>query len=274
MISNLARWLVRRHFYKVADWVLTAASFMTGKGSRIKYHKEGYWSHRQKGWTINESFPNIRLDVRALQQFNDSVYFHQYKPVPGDTVIDLGAGIGTETIFLSGALGKAGKLFAIEASPSTYGILQANIRDNGLENVLSYNIAMADRHGLLKINADSENHIANTILDDRGSEVEAFTMDEFFSGQGIETVHFLKVNIEGAEKLIIRAFRNISKVQHVAISCHDFLGRRTGNPVFFTKEAVTGFLLQNQFEISSRNSGIDYQDDWIYGKNKLFDERK
>jgi FkbM family methyltransferase len=270
MVSNLARWLVQRRFYTIADWMLTGASFLAGKGNRIRYNKSGYWSHRQKGWIINEAFPNIRLDIKGIQDFNQQVYFHQYQPSLNDIVIDVGAGIGTESIFLSKAVGNKGIVYAIEASPSTYRILRANIEDNKLQNVHCFNIAIADRHGQLKISDAVENHIANSVFEDQGVEVEALTMDEFFVGNDIKTVDFLKVNIEGAEKLLVRSFNGIDKVHYIAISCHDFLGRRTGNPVFFTREIIVTFLLQHDFEISSRNSGVDYEDDWIYGRNKLF----
>ncbi len=45
----------------------------------------------------------------------------------------------------------------------------------------------------------------------------------------IDSVGLLKVNFEGAERLLIGSFEKISKVKHVAISCHDFLYKRSGD---------------------------------------------
>jgi hypothetical protein len=93
-------------------------------------------------------------------------------------------------------------------------------------------------------------------------------MDDFIADNKIEQIVFLKVNIEGAERLLIRRFTAISRVRHIAISCHDFLGKRMNDDSLFTKQEVSEFLLKNSFDICSQQTGVDYIDDWIYGVNK------
>ncbi len=267
MIANFARWMIRKRLNRLANLMLTSSSFLIGKGTRIYYNKNGYWRHAQKGWVINEAYPNIRLDIKKLEEFNSAVYFHEYRPSNGDVIVDLGAGIGTESIFISKLVGPQGKVYAIEAAADTYALLQANVADNNLGNVHSFNIAISDHRGKLSISASGDTHINNSIFEGKGTEVEAFTMDEFLAINNIDRINYLKVNIEGAEKLMVRAFDRIDSVEHVAISCHDFLAKRNNNPVFATKEIITQFLVRNNFEISSRKTGIDYEDDWIYGRN-------
>ena len=55
----------------------------------------------------------------------------------------------------------------------------------------------------------------------------------------------------------------------IAISSHDFLGLRTGEKSYFTKDSVTDFLTANNFEVYARSTGIDYKDGWIYGINRI-----
>ncbi|HTS43347.1 MAG TPA: FkbM family methyltransferase [Puia sp.] len=270
MISSIARWLVKKRFYATSDFLLSASSLIIGSGSKINYNKNGYWAHRQDGWIINEAFPNIRLNIRELRKKLEEIYFYQYEPGENNICVDVGAGIGTESIFLSLKVGSGGKVYAIEASPHTFSILKANMEDNELNNVSCYNAAISDSNGKMMINDNLDNHIVNTVFATGGTEIEAFTMDSFFIECRIDRVDYLKVNIEGAEKLLIRSFNNIKKVHYVAISCHDFLARQSGNNIFFTRNIVCEFLIKNNFVITSRNTGVDYIDDWIYGTNKDF----
>jgi FkbM family methyltransferase len=55
---------------------------------------------------------------------------------PGDTVIDVGANIGTHTLAFARMVGKEGRVFAFEAQPRLEKILEANIRLNRLQNVV------------------------------------------------------------------------------------------------------------------------------------------
>ena len=265
MISAVAGWLVRNHLYKPANLLLNSASFLAGKGCNIRYQKKGYWMHRHNDWVINESVPNFRLDSRALEKDINEIYFFHYQPKNGDTCIDIGAGTGTETIAMSRKAGASGKVYAVEASPKTYNLLQANITDNDLKNVSAFNLAISDKNGTERISTVADHHIVNTLFSNEGVSVKAVTMDTFLAENNIETIDYLKVNIEGAEKLMIRQFASVHKVHHIAVSCHDFLGKRHNNATFFTKKDVSDFLIQHHFRLYFQNTGIDYIDDWIYG---------
>ena len=97
-------------------------------------------------------------------------------------------------------------------------------------------------------------------------------MDGFMEENQIEAVGLLKVNIEGAERLLIDSFEKISNVKHVAISCHDFLYDRSGDRNFQTKKSVIRFLKNRNFDVTGNMTGIDYLDDWIYGSNRKFNQ--
>jgi len=271
MVASLAKGLVRLKCYKLAGLFLTAASFATGRRNRISYNKKGFWTHKRRDWVINEAFPDIRMDIAGMQKTIDEIYFHDYKPAPGNICIDVGAGIGTESLFMSARLGRTGKVYAIEAAPLTFAILEANVSDNRLENIRCYQLAISDTNGRIKISSDVSNHIANSVFMNQGEWVEAVTMDEFIDKNNIDLIDYVKVNIEGAEKLLIKSFTKVGRVRYLAISCHDFLGKRLNDDTFFTREAVTAFMVKNNFSISSRNTGVDYVDDWIYGINRKLD---
>ena len=85
------------------------------------------------------------------------------------------------------------------------------------------------------------------------------------TNQNIQHVDFLKVNIEGAELEVIKSFNKIDIVKNVAISCHDFLGARTGDVSLYTKDLVTDFLIEHGFTVATLNTPYDYANDWVFG---------
>jgi FkbM family methyltransferase len=267
MVSSFARWLIRMQCYNLSDYFLTTASKIIGKGFKITYNKNGYWQHTSKGTVINESYPNIRMDLDHINK-EVEISFYGYRPGPNDACIDIGAGIGTECLTTSRLIGPAGRVFAVEASPITFNVLKANVLENSLPNVTCYNLAIGAQNGKIKISSNADNHLVNHIWSQEGVDVDMVTMDDFVRLTGSERIDFLRVNIEGAEKLLISKFESISRIRHVAIACHDFLTRRTGDPQFTSKEKVAAFLVANNFQIQSRDTGIDYIDDWIYGTNR------
>lgn len=79
---------------------------------------------------------------------NLTAYFSR-NPAPGDVVVDVGANIGYFTLLASNCVGAKGKLVAIEASPSVFGLPSENIALNTRSNIRAVNVAAAyDRGGL------------------------------------------------------------------------------------------------------------------------------
>ncbi len=268
MISSVSKWIARWQSKKTAKVFVALLSNLYGRRTKITYKNSNYWAHESDGWVINDIYPDVRMDINQLKEFIADVYFYEYKPSVGDICIDVGAGIGAESIYLSKIIGRTGKIYAIEASPLTFKLLNANIRDNNLDNIFCFNYAISDTSGKIKISTKTQSHEKNSIFTDEGDYVDAISIDEFIKQNNIQRINFLKVNIEGAEKLLIRQFENITKVHHVAIACHDFLARRLNDNTYMTRKDIEAFLIKNDFQISFRNTSIDYKDDWIYGLNK------
>ena len=62
-----------------------------------------------------------------------------------DIVIDIGANIGYYALIESQLVGKNGKIYAIEPIKSTYKTLQTNVKFNHLENIATYQLAIAKK---------------------------------------------------------------------------------------------------------------------------------
>jgi FkbM family methyltransferase len=124
---------------------------------------------------------------------------------PGDTYIDVGANIGSLALCGSTAVGAAGRVYAIEAHPRTFGFLAENVRLNRRGNVHLLNAALGSESGVLLMSdavSDDQNRIdaAGTV------KVEVKTLDEIVSG--VEVIALIKMDVEGYELPVLKGARS------------------------------------------------------------------
>lgn len=130
----------------------------------------------------------------------------------GDTVIDVGANIGTHTVAFSRLVGKHGKVFAFEAQPRLEAILAANVKLNELTNVFWKPEAIGSeccKLALPPLPPDDEEanfgnfgiHMHVTKSDGPPDIVEITTIDAF---AGDLSPSVIKIDVEGMEADVIR----------------------------------------------------------------------
>ena len=174
---------------------------------------------------------------------------------PGDTVFDVGAGIGEETLVFAKYTNPNGRIFSFEANPRTVRCLAKTAQRNGLESVMIIAAAVTDHAGHVKI-TDNRAHIQNSILfSDNNSfiDVSAVTLDDFVESHRIDRIDLLKMNIEGAETPALLGFqRNFNCVRNVAIACHDWIADLGHSENYRTLEFVNGFLESQGFFVQRR----------------------
>lgn len=277
MVNKLINQLMKFNFKRSARVVLSIMSIILGKHSKFRFVKNRYWVQEQAGRHFVDLSPNYRFKISEVDELCSDIYFYKYKPKEGDICIDIGAGIGTEALITSELINSRGRLLAVEANTKTFEALELLKEFNRLENMEVFRYAISDTNDSVKITTQTEHHIENKIIsiDDMEEDsketfdiVDARTMDQFLLENQVPYIDYLKVNIEGAEKMLIKSFDQIKNVKNIAISCHDFLSIRTGDNSFSTKSDVTDFLKSHEFEIECQNTGVDYIDDWVYGINK------
>lgn len=165
---------------------------------------------------------------------------------PGDTALDVGAHIGTFAVPIKKALGPNGKLFAFEANPETFSLLEKNIADNDVE-VIAFNKGVSDQKGTLYLKSrrlqkqkNSQNnelynsgtdYLVSAKPDDAENivEVELVKIDDVVPGP----VHFIKIDVEGMEINVLRSAQKlIDEFRPIIYSeYHDHYLKRSGeNP--------------------------------------------
>ncbi len=177
---------------------------------------------------------NRPLYYRFLTTLNeiDGVMFHPsydkcYQVKKGDVVVDAGARIGTFTAKIAASVGDEGKVIAIEPEPRNYACLLKNIEANRLRNVVPISKMLWSRSGKLKLylSANSAAHSAycDPFYGPTGDSlsVEAETLDQILDDLGIESVHFIKMDIEGSELEALAGMQKTLRCTlHLAIAAY------------------------------------------------------
>jgi FkbM family methyltransferase len=220
----------------------------------------------------SEAF-NWYLTKELLAKEVQRVSCHYYQPKAGDTIVDVGAGLGEETAIYAGMAGPTGAVYAIEANPVVYGVLKELISLNKFANVQPFNVAINSVREKVRIDDAPTSYLSSSLNNlNKGAvyEVDGLPFEDFCAEQGITEIDLLKVNIEGAERFFSTAFgRPGLTIHHVAIACHDFRFEEDGNEFFRTKQLVTDYLEAHGYETQSQHSGARYIDDWVYGKKRV-----
>jgi hypothetical protein len=88
---------------------------------------------------------------------------------PGQVAVDVGAHYGYLTIDLINAVGKEGKVFAIEPSPELLTLVEKSVGLNGLQdrNVEYHNLAIGKEHKMIEFEAKLTDTFATEVLDQK-----------------------------------------------------------------------------------------------------------
>lgn len=110
----------------------TIATVRVGKLCSVSY--EGEWVHRFPSCTLVE--PRLTLwTPEQIERQTSDVFLYRYLAIEGDTIVDVGAGTGWETLFFSRSVGMSGRVISIEAHPRVFRCLSKMSAKNRLENV-------------------------------------------------------------------------------------------------------------------------------------------
>jgi FkbM family methyltransferase len=129
------------------------------------------------------------------------------------TFVDIGANIGGYSLFVAGRMQGRGRVLAIEPQPGVFERLCFNISANSGCGVKALSIAVADREGPLTLflaprnKGESSIKVVGFEVDESSSvTVPAATLDRILDSEGIDRVDAMKIDVEGAEDLVLLPF--------------------------------------------------------------------
>ncbi|WP_282088419.1 FkbM family methyltransferase [Aquimarina algiphila] len=222
-----------------------------------------YWLKDKDQYLYMVKKPYFNFSKDKLYSSIERIACQHYTPKKGDVIIDIGAGIGTETLFFDEKIENIGKIYSIEASKASHQKLEELCQKNGIKTSENLNLAITNSNQKLWIEETNNYQVDFINKESKGIAVDGVTLDYFIDEKNITNIDFLKVNIEGSELQMIDGMKNAIRItKNVAISCHDFLFDDDRQ----IKSKMSEFLKANNFHVSYNQTGHQVVDSWIYGK--------
>lgn len=248
------------------------------RGIRV-FFENGRWFHQVNNLTFPgrpkfahwpyrfADFQN--QEARYLSDAKD-YWMAFYTPSFGDVVVDIGAGEGEDVLAFSRGVGPKGRVLAIEAFPATYEVLSYFCARNGLTNTVALHFAVSESAGSRTFR-ESLHWVENAIDDESegGVAVRGAILSQICLEQGIDSIDYLKMNIEGAEVQALKGMTGmLRRIKAICVSCHDFRADRGDGEQFRTRRFVVDFLQMHGFELRFRDDPRPYVRDQVFGTHR------
>ncbi len=159
---------------------------------------------------------------------SDKIKYIIHKFIKKDSnILDIGANIGTHSIPYSKV---SNHVYAFEPQTNIFELLNKNILSNNINNITPYKMAIGHNENIVSIsnkvsdgiskgnlidyNTNKEVNYGGIELGIGGERVDMKTIDSF----NFENIGFIKIDVEGCEKLVIYGARNtIEKYRPVVL---------------------------------------------------------
>lgn len=169
-------------------------------------------------------FETLFIPYIYKEIYLEGIYTDVFTQKKDMVIIDVGANIGIVTQYMRDF---AKIVYAIEPSPEHYEALEKTVEFNKWDNVKTYNLALSNADGKVKLNQHEANRTSHSIaIENKGKQVEvvAKRFDTFLKENKIKgDIDFVKFDVEGAEDMILRSegFKNIAKqIKAIEVEFH------------------------------------------------------
>lgn len=177
-------------------------------------------------YEIVSVFSGHEYPLELLPKFKDPVIF------------DLGAHIGSFSIYADYLYGKRSKIFSVEPEPENFNYLERNIKVNNFNNITAINAAVGSYNGFAFLNKmpQTDAHFITKKLNKIGHKCTVNTLDNL---AGKYKIDLLKMDIEGGEYGLLSHTRTLNflkaNVSYIIMEYHD------ANKYNFVKKKLNGF---------------------------------
>jgi FkbM family methyltransferase len=214
----------------------------------------------------------------------------------GDIFVDIGSHIGYFTLLAASLVGEKGNVLAFEPEPVNYNLLLENIKRNGLQNVISYNIALGSEEKQTQFfqgNPECANDgghalwdIARYLEDNPDPEYIAefrkciqVTLKRLENclPNNLSNIRMIKIDVEGAEMGVLQGSDRILRagVPYVICEIHNFALSQMGSNQFELRRYMYDLGYKSyaipptgDFQLIEIPEGETYKPKYIY--NMLF----
>jgi FkbM family methyltransferase len=163
----------------------------------------------------------LPIEVRKNDVVGRSIYFFgdyerkllravEREVRAGDTVLDIGANIGTVSLFCGSLVGQAGRVFCIEPLAENFALLEKNVQRVGFaDRICAEHCALGSEEKTIALHFDaqSDNWGNISLLESGGSGVEEVPMvrlDTLWERWSRPQIDFVKMDVEGYEYEVLQ----------------------------------------------------------------------
>jgi FkbM family methyltransferase len=158
----------------------------------------------------------------------------------GMVFVDVGANIGSYTLFAAKRVAPTGKVYAFESENETFEKMLHNIEINDFDNIVAKNLAVGNKESEVEIVKDLDTAKSYVRISEPNS-VPSFLeknpmicLDRYFEQHSVHKVDYLKIDVEGFEYNVVKGGKNFIKKNIPSIIqielINEFL-RRSGSDV-------------------------------------------
>lgn len=163
---------------------------------------------------------------------------------PGDSFVDVGANSGFFTLLASRRVGPRGRVNSFEPVPSMRKRLLDNIGINAMTNVSVHDVAASNTEDVLPLFEGPEGHKGISSLrhiDNSAATIEVRTVPLDTLRNSLSPVRMVKIDVEGAEQLVLEGMDNIIKQDrpYIVIEITDDYLRAFGNGAVHLAQHLT-----------------------------------
>ena len=134
----------------------------------------------------------------------------------GNTLVDVGANIGTMTFNSLSAIGEEGRVIAIEPQRRCVELLKESISRNKVRNVELWELALSNQDSKTWLSVASEDNLGMSTLEDCRSDmpgelVEVREASSFMRSLDISGEYVVKIDVEGHEAAVLKGLTSYFK---------------------------------------------------------------
>ena len=171
---------------------------------------------------LNEEYKPL---VDLIRQFNNTTQA---------ILVDAGSNVGFASIYLNEFI-SIERTIAIEPSAENSNNLKSNFQLNSFNNIKIYETGLWEKKTRLKLDKNFRDgrEWSFRLIETKANDPEGFdciSIQDIFNEENISFIDILKIDIEGGEKEVFKAFEShpdlLKKIQFIAIEIHDEVADR------------------------------------------------
>jgi FkbM family methyltransferase len=224
-------------------------------------NRTGFFRYLKYGRNLYIRHPRHFVRDDVTDWVCEKIFFHYYLPRNNDVVVDLGAGYGDEALYLAQRSPRV-RYIGVEPQPVIYECLANTFAELG-DNFIASPYVITDRPSVRFVSQFSYASVGE--IPQGYIEVPTMGWADFLQHYGIEKIDLFKMNIEGAEREMMKLITDFSLISRFVISCHDFRADNEGE-YYRTKATVVSTLTDNGYRVKTFSCGVNWADDYIYAE--------